>query len=119
MNYYENALTFEGTPYKYGGMDKNGIDCSGLVNAATGQKSRVWSTSMGKPCGDWIEISYDSLLRQGDLFLWKGHCAFYAGDGRMFHARREGTRVGFTNDLRTYYLKEKGFPRVFRQIENI
>ncbi|GAA4307575.1 hypothetical protein GCM10023115_38080 [Pontixanthobacter gangjinensis] len=27
----ETALKFEGTRYKYGGMDKKGMDCSGLV----------------------------------------------------------------------------------------
>jgi len=48
--------------------------------------------------------------------VWNGHCAFYAGDGKLFHSRRAGTKVGFTNDLKIYYLKEKGYPKVYRQI---
>jgi cell wall-associated NlpC family hydrolase len=124
MNYYENALKFEGTPYKSGGMDKNGIDCSGLVNAATGQKTRVWSTSMGAPPGNWTRVcapatSIDDFLtqvRQGDLFLWNGHCAFYADENKLFHARKAGTKCGFTSDLKIYWLKEKGYPTAWRQI---
>ncbi len=27
----ETARTFKGTPYKFGGLDKKGLDCSGLV----------------------------------------------------------------------------------------
>jgi cell wall-associated NlpC family hydrolase len=122
MNYYENALKFEGSPYLSGGMDRNGIDCSGLVNAATGQKTRVWHTKAGtSPPGSWQLIetpkndAFLSKVKMGDLFLWKGHCAFFAGGERLFHARKPGTLCGFTNDLKAYWLKEKGFPVVYRQ----
>lgn len=30
----ETALAYEGTPYRYGGMDQRGMDCSGLVCTA-------------------------------------------------------------------------------------
>ena len=71
MNYYQNALKFVGTPYKSGGMDRTGMDCSGLVNAATGQKTRVWHTSMGgeKLPGRWSRVltpatSHNDFLSQ-------------------------------------------------------
>jgi len=124
-SYYEKALQYEGVPYVSGGMDKNGMDCSGLVNAATGQKERVWHTGAGKPPGNWEMVSTlgwwsnDNFMREakeGDLFLWHGHCAFYAGGERLFHARKPGTRVGFTNDLKIYWLPQKGYPVVYRQI---
>jgi len=124
MKYYNEALKYEGAPYKSGGMSKDGIDCSGLVNVATGQKKRVWHTALGKPCGNWSEIfppktSHDDFLKsckQGDLFLWNGHTAFYAGDVRLFHARRTGTKCGYTNDLKLYWLKQQSYPRVFREV---
>ena len=54
---------------------------------------------------------------RGDLFLWRGHhVAFYAGDGKLFHAHgTPGTKTGFTNDLKTHWLSELGYPKVFRQ----
>ena len=79
---------------------------------------------MGDPPGDWTRVcapatSPDDFLtqvKQGDLFLWEGHTAFYAGDSKLFHARRAGTVVGYTSDLKVYWLKEKGFPKVYRQV---
>jgi len=125
MSYLDEALKFQGVPYKTGGMDTNGIDCSGLVNAATGQKTRVWSTSSGTPPpGNWAELRFKNkqvdefikLLKKGDLLLWKGHAAFYFGGEQLFHARKPGTFVGFTSDLKVYWLKSQGQPVVYRQI---
>jgi cell wall-associated NlpC family hydrolase len=121
-SYYNNALEFVGVPYKLGGIDKTGIDCSGLVNAATGQKTRVWTTSSGGPPPLHSEIvtdrtSHDNFiasLKKGDILLWKGHAAFYDEGIRIFHARKPGTVAGFTNDLKTYWLKVQGYPVVFR-----
>jgi len=124
MTYLNEALKFQGTPYKMGGMDKSGMDCSGLVNAATGQKTRVWHTGSGAPPpGDWVEMSFKKnstdefagFLKKGDLLLWEGHVAFFFEGVQLFHARRMGTVVGFTNDLKLYWLKEKGYPIVYRQ----
>ena len=122
--YYKTALEYAGTPYESGGMDKNGIDCSGLVNVSTGQAKRVWNTAAGAPPGHWDKLTlskngFDAFLsevKEGDLLLWEGHCAFYAGGERLFHARKPGTVVGFTNDLKIYWLPQKGYPTVYRQI---
>jgi len=122
MKYYQKALEYEGTQYRTGSTDKNGLDCSGLVNVATGQTGRVWHTGLNTPPpGRWILIetnkdNFMSNIKLGDLFVWKGHAAFYAGAERLFHARKPGTLVGFTNDLKMYWLKEKGLPKVWRQV---
>jgi len=122
MTYYQQALRYEGCLY---GSVKDGIvlDCSGLVNLATGQKNRVWHTGLNiPPPGRWMFMElpkgdvFTVMARMGDLFVWKGHCAFYGGGDRLFHARRPGTLVGFTNDLKLYWLKEKGYPKVYRQV---
>ena len=124
MTYLKEALKYQGVPYKSGGMDKAGIDCSGLINVATGQKTRVWHTSSGAPPpGKWAVVkpantSHDNFiaeLKQGDLLLWKGHAAFYFSGTRIFHAQKPGTFVGFTNDLKLYWLKDRGYPTIYRQ----
>jgi cell wall-associated NlpC family hydrolase len=121
MTYYKKALELEGAPYVKGGMSKSGTDCSGVVNYATGQTKRVWSTSSGAPPGrwNWIKVSKEYFFEQilqGDLLVWPEHCAFYAGNSKLFHARRSGTIAGFTSDLKNYWLKEKRVPIVYREI---
>lgn len=134
-SYYNRAKEFEGAPYKKGGDDKDGIDCSGLVTRSSGA-SRRWTTRQGPPPGNWqkpiegptTKEQFLSAIEEGDLLVWPrqkigktesgGHAAFYAGKGKLFHAHGEaGTPTGLTENLESYWLKKWGFPDVYRQVK--
>ncbi|MGL4279805.1 MAG: C40 family peptidase [Albidovulum sp.] len=82
----EVAMMFLGTPYLWGGNSRQGIDCSGLVQAAL--------LAAGIPCpGDsdlqqvlGHPVATPAALRRNDLLFWKGHVALALDESRMIHA---------------------------------
>lgn len=80
------AALFLGVPYLWGGNSRDGLDCSGLVQAAM--------LACGRPCpGDsdlqraaFAPLEAGAALRRGDLVFWKGHVAMMLDDARMIHA---------------------------------
>ena len=90
-----------GVPYVYGGTDRRGYDCSGLVGASyrsTGlllQRTAAAQYTEGRP----VPLSD---LRPGDVVFYAGdlldpgttyHDAIYVGGGRMIEAAHPGTTV--------------------------
>ena len=69
VNIIDYAKTFEGTRYKYGGLTKKGMDCSGLIYTAFKEENvtipRV-SSAMATT-GDWIDLK---KVRKGDLLFF-------------------------------------------------
>ena len=130
-SYYQNAVDIyngKNIQYAWGEASRTGADCSGLVCVATGQEKHIWNAT-GMPPGNWIAVNpshsskedFVAELKEGDLLVWNGeHTAFYGGGSKLFHARKKGTIIGYTNDILLYWLskdriKEKGYPNVYRQ----
>lgn len=117
------AYAFKGTPYKSGGNNASGIDCSGLVTAALGLDQR-WTTKSDISGMEKITISNLqnklSLLQPGDILVWRwtdkngyhGHAVIYVGGEQIFHAHSSGTNT--TSDLLRYWNK-KGVTTVYRK----
>lgn len=82
----EVAGLFLGVPYLWGGNSRDGLDCSGLVQAAL--------LACGRPCAgdsDLQRAAFTPLdgshpLQRGDLVFWKGHVAMMLDDALMIHA---------------------------------
>lgn len=90
------ALGQIGRPYRYGGTDPDGFDCSGLVQYSYAQAG----VSLPRTTGDQLKSGKQIPLSDaepGDLLFYKLngslHVALYVGDGRAVHAPARGRQV--------------------------
>lgn len=84
-----------GTPYRYGGADRKGIDCSAFVRELC---SEIYGARLQRTAAAQFEeteyISNADLLKEGDLVFFKirsrniSHVGLYLGEGRFVHASR-------------------------------
>ena len=88
---YDEAEYWMGTPHRMGGMDRNGIDCSGLVNRVF---KRLFDKDLPRSTKTLVK-SGKSIgkgdLQAGDLVFFepefkKRHVGIYMGRNRFLHA---------------------------------
>lgn len=93
----EEARSFLGAPYVWGGMTVRGIDCSGLVHMAYRRLGRLVPRDADQQEDAGHPVA-EGDLRRGDLVTYGDdettHIAFWLGEGRILHATaREGANA--------------------------
>lgn len=107
---YEAVNSWLGVPYKYGGTDRNGIDCSAFVGTIY---RTVYNVTLHRTANDMlrdVKLISKSQLREGDLVFFtnsKGkvsHVGIYLKDGLFAHSSTSnGVSVSRLDD--TYWSK--------------
>jgi len=88
------ALSYQGTPYVWGGASPGGFDCSGLVMYSYSQVGVSLPHSSYAQAGMGVSVPRDQL-EPGDLVFFDGdgHVGIYIGGGMFVHAPHTGTVV--------------------------
>lgn len=115
----ELAMMFLGTPYLWGGNSRQGIDCSGLVQAS------LLASGIACPGDSDLQqvlghpVAGVGALRRNDLLFWKGHVALALDESRMIHAnafRMAVTIEGISEAIARIAAQGDGEPTALRRV---
>lgn len=109
-----------GTPYKYAGKTKSGVDCSGLVYNIYKEVYNKIIPPISKLQWKFSKRIFKNALLPGDLVFFRSkrspsgwHVGIYLGNGDFVHSPRRGDVVKISNLNNKYYLNNyKGAGRV-------
>jgi cell wall-associated NlpC family hydrolase len=102
------AVGLLGTPYRFGGSDDRGFDCSGLAVYAYENVGIAIPRTAAEQERSARPVALPDLL-PGDLLFFRigahhvDHVGIYVGGGRFIHAPRSGALVSYGSLVRGFY----------------
>lgn len=93
------AMSFLGVPYKRGGNNENGFDCSGFVRSIYQQSIGLLLPRRAEQQAAATQSIEKSELQPGDLVFFNtlrrafSHVGIYVGEGKFIHAPKPGAQV--------------------------
>ena len=112
----ETAKSYLGTPYRYAGLSKKGLDCSGFVYVSFKEGLGHETPRSAGSTYAWAEKITTAELQPGDLvfFVTTGpgisHVGIYMGEGRFIHSASQGPVTGVIYS----YLNESYWKRTYK-----
>jgi cell wall-associated NlpC family hydrolase len=80
------AGRFLGAPYRWGGRDSQGLDCSGLIQQAFYACGRACPRDTDQQMAFFDQPAPLSELSRGDLVFWRGHVGVMLDGLNLLHA---------------------------------
>lgn len=113
LRLWDKIIEWLGTPYRYGGKSKKGIDCSGFVSKI--YKSAFQINLLGSSSNIFTQVKKveKGNLQEGDILFFKirndkiSHVGIYLKDNKFAHA--SSSRGIVINDLRENYYQKRFF----------
>jgi cell wall-associated NlpC family hydrolase len=98
------AMQYLGVPYRWGGADPSGFDCSGFIMYVYSQLGVSLPHHAASQYGMGVPVSKDQL-QAGDLVFFNGlgHAGIYVGGGSFIHAPHTGDVVKISSLYDSWY----------------
>lgn len=104
MKLFDFVYEWIGTPYRFGGGSKKGIDCSGFTKTLYSQVFNVDIKRNSRDIFSMVSPVRKDELKEGDLVFFKihsrsiSHVGIYLGNNRFAHASSRGVAVSSLDD---------------------
>jgi cell wall-associated NlpC family hydrolase len=105
------AMGFLGVPYRRGGNDARGFDCSGFVRSMYERTIGLVLPRLAKDQAAATQPIEKKELQPGDLVFFNtmkrafSHVGIYVGDGKFIHSPKPGAQVRVEDMQQSYWAR--------------